>query len=634
MSRLTPSTSGHLPGENPTGNAPTTKKATAKRAEVARTKAKILELRELGHTVEDACRLAGKQPAIWKYYRNSDPDFAAQADLIYARQIGKKIDRRDEEIPSFEEFSEVYLNSKRFRHQMQWIDLIEGREPRDLHPNQVYRPGDPDAVIINTPPGHAKSTTITMDYVTYKIVTDPTFRVVVISKTQTMAKKFLMGIKRRLTNRQFQKLQADWGPTDGYEKSAEVWTSTMIYFGHSDSDQKDPNVEVLGIGQQIYGARADLIILDDVQDLNNAHQYEAHLDYIMQDVMTRDAPLLVVGTRVAPVDLYSELLNPDHYEGEVSDWTYLSQPAVLEYADDPEDWETLWPHSDRPHPQRPGKQLENGLWPKWDGPRLAKLRRKLKPATWALVYMQEPVSEEAVFTIEAINGCQDGRRFRGQLPDLRNATIVAGLDPATSAGYTACIVLAVDRDTGKRYLVDVFNKQVRAEGLRELIMDWTEKYDIDVWRIEKNAFQAFLTQDREINQFLAARGVRLDEHSTTAHGGSSKHAPEWGVSSLENLFRGWQDGTALLDLPGMNPNEAYRTLKSQLVTWYPDHPKTQKTDIVMALWFAETAARKVVKHLGQRKQDFLDNPFLSENDVADRTVVNIDEWIQAQRQAM
>lgn len=631
MSRLTPSPSGHLRGENPTETLPTTKKATAKRAEVARTKAKILELRELGHTVEDACRLAGKQPAIWKYYRNSDPDFAAQADLIYARQIGKKIDRRDEEIPSFEEFSEVYLNSKRFRHQMQWIDLIEGREPRDLHPNQVYRPGDPDAVIINTPPGHAKSTTITMDYVTYKIVTDPTFRVVVISKTQTMAKKFLMGIKRRLTNRQFQKLQADWGPTDGYEKSAEVWTSTMIYFGHSDSDQKDPNVEVLGIGQQIYGARADLIILDDVQDLNNAHQYEAHLDYIMQDVMTRDAPLLVVGTRVAPVDLYSELLNPDHYEGEVSDWTYLSQPAVLEYAEDPEDWETLWPYADRPHPQRPGKQREDGLWPKWDGPRLAKLRRKLKPATWALVYMQEPVSEEAVFTIEAINGCQDGSRWRGQTPKLKNATIVAGLDPATSAGYTACVVLAVDRDTGKRYLIDVFNKQVRAEGLRELIMDWTERYDIDVWRIEKNAFQAFLTQDREINQFLASRGVRLDEHSTQ---GNNKNAPEWGVSSLENLFRGWQDKTALLDLPGMNPNEAYRTLKSQLVTWYPDHPKTQKIDTVMALWMAETAARKIVRHLGERKQSFLDNPFLSENDIADRTVINIDEWIQYQRQAM
>ena len=119
------SKSGKLPGEADTKNNPGYKRATDKRAEVARTKAKILELRAAGHTVDDACRLAGKQPAIWKYYRNSDPEFAAEADLIYARQIGKKIDRTGEEPISFEEFSEKYLNSKRFRHQMQWIDLIE-----------------------------------------------------------------------------------------------------------------------------------------------------------------------------------------------------------------------------------------------------------------------------------------------------------------------------------------------------------------------------------------------------------------------------------------------------------------------------------------------------------------------------
>jgi len=627
-----PSRDGRLAGEaqnSGLASSQVRRKATAKRSEVARTKAKILAMREAGHTVEDSCRLAGKQPAIWKYYRETDAEFKEAADLILARIAGAKYDRRGEFI-SFEDFSEKYLNSRRFNHQMQWIDLIEGREPRNLHPAQVYKLGDPDTVIINTPPGHAKSTTITMDYVTYKIVTNPEFRVVIISKTERMAKKFLAGIKRRLTNKAFAKLQIDYGPAEGFEKAAEVWTANMIYFGNTDSDQKDPNIEVLGIGQQIYGARADLIILDDVQDLNNAHQYEAHLDYIMQDVMTRDAPLLVVGTRVAPVDLYSELLNPDHYDGEESDWTYLSQPAVFDFDDDPEKWVTLWPYADRPHPTRPGTPNAEGLWPKWDGPRLAKLRRKLKPTTWALVYMQQPVSEETLFTIEALNSCQDGSRWRGQVPTLRNMTVVAGLDPATSAGFTACVVLAVDRDTGKRYLVDVFNKQVRASGLRELIMDWTEKYDIDIWRIEKNAFQAFLTQDREINQFLASRGVRLDEHSTN----NNKNDPEWGVSSLENLLRGHQDGHALLDLPGMNPNEAFRTLKAQLVTWYPEHPKTQKIDTVMALWFAETAARAVVKHLGNRKQDFLENPFASDNDLADRVVINIDEYLQHQRQAM
>lgn len=630
--RLTPSPSGSLPGEaagshKTTPNGATHKRATTKRADVARIKAEILKLVEDGHTVEDACRLAGKSAEIWKYYRRTDPQFKEAGDLIRARQAGAKTSPELRNI-DFETFSEVYLNSKRFRHQLQWIDVLEGRAPRDLHPGQTYMPGDPDTIIINTPPGHAKSTTITMDYVTYKIVTNPEFRVVIISKTEAMAKKFLNGIKRRLTGTAFSKLQIDFAPPEGFERSAEVWSSKMIYFGHSDSDQKDPTVEVLGIGNQIYGARADLIILDDVADTHNAHQYEAHLDYIMQDVMTRDAPLLVVGTRVAPVDIYSELMNPEHYDGDESDWTYLSQPAILEQAEDPEDWVTLWPKSDRPHPIHPGTQDEDGLWPKWDGPRLAKLRRKIKPSTWQLVYMQQPVSEDMTFTTEAINGCQT-KRARGELPpNTSNLFYVAGLDPASSVGFTAAALIAVDRRTGKRYLIDVFNRQVRAAGLRQLIEDWTERYPINEWRVEKNAFQSFLTQDREINQFLAARGVRLKEHSTQ---GNNKHDPDWGVASMDALFRGWQDKQALIDLPGLAPNEAYRQFKDQLITWYPEHPKTQKTDLLMAFWFAETACREQVKDMGLQKQFHMDNPYLSESDREGRVVIDIDNYLREQR---
>lgn len=627
-----PSSAGNLPGEGRGGHLTTPngaqhKRATTKRAEVARVKAEILKLREQGHTVEDSCRLVGKSKDIWKYYKRTDADFKLSADLIEARHSGAKTDPASRDI-GFEEFSEKYLNSKLFRHQMQWIDVLEGREPRDLHPGQTYMAGDPDTIIINTPPGHAKSTTITMNYVTFKIVTNPDFRVIIISKTEAMAKKFLHGIKRRLTNPAFAQLQIDFGPPDGFERSSEMWSSKMIYFGHNDSDQKDPTVEVLGIGNQIYGARADLIILDDVADTHNAHQYATHLDYIMQDVMTRDAPLLVVGTRVAPVDIYSELLNPEHYEGEQSDWTYLSQPAILEAADDPKDWVTLWPYSDQPHAVHPGKKNAEGLWPKWDGDRLNKLRKKIKPSTWQLVYMQQPVHEDMTFTREAINAAQSARH-RGEMPPgIDNLYVIVGLDPASSAGFTAAVCYAVDRRTGKRYLVDVFNRQVRAAGLRQLIEDWTEKYPINEWRVEKNAFQSFLTQDREINQFLAARGVRLSEHSTQSN---NKNSSDWGVASMDALFRGWQDKQTILDLPALSPNEAYRQFKDQLETWYPDHPASQKIDLVMALWFAETVARREVKDLGLKQQHHLHNPYLSENDRDGQVVIDIDAYIREQR---
>jgi hypothetical protein len=626
---LQPDGQGRLPGEKSGRAGSKTTKARSTRADVARFKAEILSLYEQGHTVADACRLTGKSAEIWDYYRRTDAAFKEAGDLITARRRGKNASGANKDI-SFEDFCVKYLGHRLFPHQMQWVDLIEGREPRDLHPGQTYHPGSSEHIVVNTPPGHGKSTTLTQDYVTYKIVTDPQFRVVIISKTETMAKKFLLGVKRRLTSPKFKNLIVDFAPAEGFEKAAEMWTHKMIYFGHTDSDQKDPNVEALGIGQQIYGARADLIILDDIEDVSNVHQWEDHMDYIMQDVLTRDARLFIVGTRVGPHDIYTELINPEHYDGEDSLWTYLSQPAVLEFAEDPKDWVTLWPRADSPHgrdPARWGEQDENGLWPKWDGKRLHALRGAVKPTTWSMVYMQTAVSDDSIFTVEAFNGCMSHRNRAVRL-NLDHSYTIAGLDPATNKGYTACIVFQVDRRTGKRYLIDVFNKQVRAEGLRQLIFDFTEKYEINEWRIEKNAFQAFLTQDREINQFLASRGVRLREHHT---GGYNKNDYEWGVSSLETLFRGYQDGAALLDLPSLNQNEAFKTLREQLVTWHPDHPKTQKIDLVMALWFTELGTRDIVKDIGQRKQTHLDNPFLSENDRMNRTVININEYLEQQR---
>ena len=163
---------------------------------------------------------------------------------------------------------------------------------------------------------------------------------------------------------------------------------------------------------------------------------------------------MVIGTRVAPVDLYSEILKPDRYPDGECPWTYFAQPAVLEFADDPQDWVTLWPRTNVAF----SKDLvpdEDGLYPQWDGPRLAKRRKSLKPSTWSMVYMQQQVAEDAVFTAEAVAGCIDGMRASGPLvagapghprDGSLGMYIVAGLDPAM-AGNTAAVVMAVDRHT-------------------------------------------------------------------------------------------------------------------------------------------------------------------------------------------
>ena len=617
-------------------------KGWSKRVEVDHKKQKFLEQLKAGYTVEDACRLVGwKSKSNYKYFRMHDEDFKFEADRILANRTGKRPDSHEGPFPEFPEFSEKYLGQRLFNHQLQWYDLLEGREPRGLHPSQRYEPGDENFVVINTPPGHSKSTTITQNYIAYRIAKDPSVRIMVVSKTQGMAKKFLHAIQQRLTSKRYADLITAFAPPEGFDGPGSKWRADQIYVSGIDSGEKDPTVEAVGIGGHIYGARADLIILDDCVTLDNVGQVEHHMDWIQQEVMSRvdtQGRMIVVGTRVAPVDLYTELLNPKRYPDEKSAWTYLSQPAVLDFADDPKDWVVLWPKSNQPYLGDTKTQPdEDGLYPKFTGPELAKIRSRVSPRVWAMVYQQQQVDEEAVFAAKDVQGCVDGVRYPGALhKSTEGGTvgtmdkgadwyIIAGLDPATVTGHTAMTCYAFNRRTQKRRVVEVSNKRMTPDALINQMKDWTIRFEVDEWRVEKNGFQAFLTQSKEITQFMASRGVLLREHSTYGN----KHDPGFGVAAMAMLFRGWQDGNNMIELP-RKESEGVKALIEQLITWAPDVPKTQKTDCVMSLWFAELRAKELVQQYGETFYAEGDT-WLSGNDKEQRVVLDIEEYLAAQR---
>ena len=313
-------------------------------------KKRLVALIQDGVTVEDACRAVGKSVKSYEYYRASDPQFKEAIDLSRVIQRRKGIVSDDDANITFEDFRTKYLNSMTFDHQRNITSLLEEGEPAWLHGNMTYEKGFKNYVLVNMPPEHAKSMTVSIDYVVYRIVTNPNVRIKLVSKTQAMAKEFLYAIKQRLTSTQWSELQRRYAPVEGFKATADKWTSDSIYL-ERDSGEKDPTVQALGIGGQIYGARADLIILDDCVTLANASEFEKQIRWIQQEVLTRVGPtgkILVVGTRVDPMDLYREMRNPERYPDNKSPWTYLAMPAVLEFDDDPKKWKTLWPMSDRP----------------------------------------------------------------------------------------------------------------------------------------------------------------------------------------------------------------------------------------------------------------------------------------------
>jgi hypothetical protein len=565
-------------------------------------KKQVIDFLMQGYSVQKAMDAVGRSVKTYEYYRKTDEQFALAIDKIRSMTARGEVGSPRGEVPPFPEFSEKFLGVQVFPHQKHWIDLLEGREPEDLHPAISYEPGSSDLIIVNTPPEHAKSTTITVNYAVYRICQNPNIRIMIVSKTQAMAQKFLLSIKNRLTHPRYQDLQLTFGPPGGYEKNSDSWKQDLIYLSSEsrDSGEKDPTVQAVGIRGHIYGARADLIIMDDCVDHTNAHEYEKQIDWIQSEVMSRidndGGRLLVVGTRLRPRDLYSELRDPMRYPDETSPWTYFAQPAVLEFADDSKDWVTLWAKTNMPPVSGNGVPDEDGLYDKWTGPALHKKRSRMSPNLWAMVYQQQQVHEDSAFPSDAIKGVINGARNIGIIPKGKHGVrpngmdgliVVAGLDPAGS-GYTAAVVLGLDVSTQKRYLLDVSNVAgMKPDEIRGLIKDWTERYRVTEWRVEKNAFQTMLTQDREVREFLTRSGSMLREH----HTGQNKWDSDFGVASLTTLFYGWDEGNALIEFPSTHSSEGLKALIEQLVTWYPDSPKSQKTDTVMAFWFAELGCR-------------------------------------------
>ena len=592
-----------------------------------------------GLTIEAATAAAGKSYKTYEYYRRTDKVFADKMDRTRLGLKDKNFASSDVHDLTFAEFRQRYLHSKTFPHQQNLIDVIEGREPSWLHPSMKYEPGlASNRILINIPPNHAKSMTVTIDYVTWQVCQNPNFRVLIVSQTQQLAADFLYAIKQRLTHPMYESLQQAYAAGVGFNSKTASWQATRVTFGDElrESSEKDPNIEAVGIGGQIYGKRADMIIVDDAVTLKNANEFEKQIRWLTQDVRSRLNPtgkLIIIGTRVTAIDLYKELRSEDRYPGGLVPWKYLAMPALLETHEDPDKWVTLWPASDAPFDGQTESDLnEDGLYPRWNGRNLYNERQAMDASTWALVYQQQDISDDAIFDPVCVRGSIDGMRKAGRLVpghpghprDLSGFSIICGLDPAM-VGDTAVVCYAIDRTSHKRYIVDAIKiTRPTPAAIRQIIFDWTALYQPTEWIVEKNAFQSFLTQDEGIRQNLASRGVLLREH----HTGSNKWDSGFGVASMSTLFGTKQhDGKHhrdnLIHLPS-DQTENIKALIEQLITWSPT--TKGKTDMVMALWFCEIRAREMLNQ-GMHKTHHMKNPFLSRSEIGKRTVINIDELL-------
>jgi hypothetical protein len=610
---------------------------------VAQAKKDVLEKVRVGVSPQAAMIAIGKKPDTIRQWMVRDPLFAAALEEAKEEGSKKSFDAlgvEKESIP-FAEFSKMFFDQTVFPHHQNWIDLLEGREPSWVHENIIYEPGESNRLLINVPPEHAKSTVVTVNYPTYRIALNPNIRIIVVSKTITKAREFVYAIKQRLSHPRWLKLQTAYGPEGGWKQDADTWRTDTVYLGGDarNSSEKDPTIQALGMGGQIYGARADLIILDDCITTANAHEWEQQINWLQKEVITRlgkNGKLLVVGTRIAANDLYKELRNPKHWSGGKTPFTYMGMPAVLEYSEKPEDWVTLWKESDVPWDGDSETPQENGFYPKWDGAALNRRRSEVTPSTWALVYQQEDIMEDSIFPPVLVQGATNGMRKRGPLksgaaghpPQVEGYTII-GFDPAMT-GNSAFVVTNYNRADGKIYVLDCINMEdPTPQKIRATIEELVQKYHPQEFRVEINAHQKAYALDDELRNWLAQYGVRLDAHFT----GKNKWDTSFGVASMSNLFGTERDGkhqrNNIIELPSSEGSEGLKALTQQLLTWKPD--TRGKTDTVMALWFAVIRARELMQQ-ASRTSSYLNNRWATRAQMNTRVAVNLDDAFAEQWQ--
>lgn len=456
-------------------------------------------------------------------------------------------------VPDLETFRREYLGHDTPKHMADWTEFIS----------------EHDISLILVPPEHAK-TTWAIEYLTHEICRDRNIRTMYVCSNQVEARKRLQSVQERLADHDFyvtnelKSVVSDFGPfaPQRRDRTGKSWTADYFSVVGTSSGEKDYTMQAIGLRGKIYGTRLDRIILDDiVEDWVPEQEQERIISWLLGRVQTRlskTGKLIIIGTRVHEQDIYSHFLNEENTW--TADWAKMVQPAVL----DEEKGTTLWPE----------------YWP-YDE-LITKRRNKMRPRDWALIYQQQATGlPGSPFPLDVLEASRNPGRMTGHIPE--GLPVVIGVDPATE-GNCAIVVLAIDRATRMRYVVDVIAKSGlgQREAIKAEIVYAVRRYGAVRCRVEQNFAQ--LGDDPDLKNKLHTLGCNLEMWKTVA---GQKYDPQWGVLGTAGRF-----AEGLFDIPaGPGSDTAMRPFIEELALWRAQRKLRQ--DRVMALWFADLSADKL-----------------------------------------
>lgn len=278
------------------------------------------------------------------------------------------------------------------------------------------------------PPRHGKSEQATIHYAAYRLLLDPTLKVIVGAYNHGLACNFSRQTRRVVSQFGFQF-------ADDANKQNQ-WSSPA-----------GGGLYAVGVGSGVTGWGADAAIVDD--PVKNRLEAESPtyrkrvLDWYQNDLYTRlhpGAPVILIMTRWHSLDLAGQLLEQAKNGGE--QWDVVSLPAIAEEND------------------AIGRKPGQALWPdRYSEEDFDRIKRAIGSYAFSALYQQRPSPREGgMFQADWLPIVEPKPRTGLACRAWDNAATVAGGDFSTGVRMV--------RDGQKYVLTHVWRGQVSSEQLR------------------------------------------------------------------------------------------------------------------------------------------------------------------------
>lgn len=414
-----------------------------------------------------------------------DPRLGATRD-----EATEKVEQIRNDLGAYGEFVHGHTPA---RHHRLWIDLIHGLTSGTLTETAIGLGLLPETergtfrnkLLLLAPPASAKSSWCSIALPTWYLGKYPDRTVLFFTSSDPAAVGFGNTIKILLE--QAREHKEIWPDQAGRPDKRRGWSSDGLYLKATPMSGQSPAYRAVGWGASVMGQRANLLIIDDPMNQENAEsgieQAKAKRYYDMTlgpRLQPGSGAALAVMTRWAEGDLASHFIEKAEQGG---DWLVVPLPMVAEAGD--------------PLGRKPGELL----WPEQYPRSFVEMQRKsMGSAAFSCVY-NTSVAQMAgdVFS--------DERWFKplpANFADIRESLLVIqGVDVAFSekdrACFTVVLTLGLNVATGDAYIINVLRDRMTVGQTEDALVSQILTFRPGVTGIEDTAFKHAVTAELVAN---------------------------------------------------------------------------------------------------------------------------------------